>query len=373
MKVFITGATGFVGSAFAKVMAEKTDHDLYCLVRRTSKADHLKAIGANLVYGDVTDKSSVVEGMKGCDWVVHLAGIYSFWEPDDSVFTRVNVDGTRNVMEAVLENGVSKVVHTSTIAVYGRPENGSVMQEDDYRTDLDSRYSRTKHQADMICWELHEKEGLPVVIVYPGSVLGAGDHKPSGEYIENVARGRMHMVILADHFNTYVHVNDVAEATLRAVEKPDNVGERYPVGKGELTWKEMNKMICGITGKREPFVRIPDPLLTYLSVWTTWFAEMLQITPEPVTRFLAKWSKWYAEWLERLRLPLSGYFAEMTMLFSDWMNSRRPLYGLSIGTIGTVKRDLLFDGAKVENELGLVYTPIRQALEEEIGQYLDQA
>jgi dihydroflavonol-4-reductase len=368
MKVFVTGATGFVGTRFAQRLAQ-TDHELYCLVRKTSDVRRLKEIGANLVYGDVTDRASVLEGMKGCDWVVHLAGIYSFWEPDDSVFTDVNVTGTRNVMEAAVENRVSKVVHTSTIAVYGSPDNGSGSGEDGYRADLDSRYSRTKYEADMICWGLYARRGLPLVVVYPGSVLGAGDRKPSGEYIDNVARGRMHMRILSDFYNTYVYVGDVAEAILKALEKPDNIGEKYPVGNGEVTWRELNEMICELTGATKPFIPIPNPLLTYMSVWTTWFAEMMQITPAPILDLYSKWLGWNADWLGRLPGRLFAYFSDMDRLFADWLESRRPLYGLSIGTVGTVMRDLLFDGGKVERELGLTYPPIREALEEEVAQY----
>ena len=369
MKVFITGATGFVGSRFASRMAQ-TEHDLYCLVRKTSKVGHLKEIGANLVYGDVTDKASVLEGMRGCDWVVHLAGIYSLWEPDNSIFTDVNVTGTRNVMESALETGVSKVVQTSTIAVYGRQEGARDTYEDAYRTHLNSRYSRTKYQADMICWSLYAKADLPVVFVYPGSVLGAGDNKPSGEYIENVARRRMPMQILADFYNTFVYVGDVAEAILKTLEKPDNIGAKYPLGNGEVTWRELTKMISEIAGVRKPFIPIPNWLLTYISLWTTWYADMLNITPEPILNFYSRSLTWYAKLLKRIPGPLFSYFSEMARLFADWIDSRRPLYGLSIGTVGTIKRDLLFDGGKAEKELGLTYTPLREALEEEIAQYV---
>ena len=90
MQVFVTGATGFIGTHFVRRMA-KTDHQLYCLARKTSNVNALREAGANLVYGDVSDKASIVEGMKGCDWVVHLAGVYSFWEPDKNEIGRAHV------------------------------------------------------------------------------------------------------------------------------------------------------------------------------------------------------------------------------------------------------------------------------------------
>jgi dihydroflavonol-4-reductase len=370
MKVFVTGATGFVGSHFASRMSE-TEHQLICLVRKTSDTEHLETIGADLVYGDIMDKASLEEGMRGCDWVVHLAGVYSFWEPDDTVFADVNVAGTRNVMEAALETGVSKVVHTSTVVVYGRPENGdgNGSRQDAYRIHLNSRYSRSKYQADLVCFDLYAREGLPLVVVYPATVLGAGGGKPSGQYIENIARRRMPFVILGDFINTYVYVEDVAEAILLALEKPSNIGERYPVGNGEITWRELNRMICEIAGVPAPYIPIPDWLLTHIALWTTWYAEILQIIPKPLLDITSKWLRWQARMVKNMPIPFSRYLSETATMYAEWIESRRPLLGLSIGTVGTVKRDLLFDGAKTERELGIRYTDIREALAEEIASY----
>ena len=102
MKTFITGATGFIGTHLVKRLAQ-TEHELICLVRKTSDVQTLKELGIPVITGDVTDKDSVLEGMRGCDWVVNLANIYTFWEPDKQVYTDVNVGGTRNVMECALE------------------------------------------------------------------------------------------------------------------------------------------------------------------------------------------------------------------------------------------------------------------------------
>jgi len=86
MKIFITGATGFIGTYVIKRLAQ-TEHELYCLVRNTSKVDHLKGLGANIITGDVTDKESLLKGMIGCDWVINLANLYSFWEPGSKINT----------------------------------------------------------------------------------------------------------------------------------------------------------------------------------------------------------------------------------------------------------------------------------------------
>jgi len=113
VRVFVTGGTGFVGKPTVRRLVEG-GHEVRCLVRRTSRPGELEELGCEFAYGDVTHKASVFEGMRRCEWMVNLANVYSFWEPDKSIYRRVNVQGTRSVMEAALEAGVCKVVHVST-------------------------------------------------------------------------------------------------------------------------------------------------------------------------------------------------------------------------------------------------------------------
>lgn len=121
--------------------------------------------------------------MHGCDSVVHLANIYSFWEPDKRIYTQVNVEGTCNVMECALEVGVRKVVHVSTALVYGKPADSPFTEGSPAGPQLFSEYARTKAAGDRIVWELHKKAGLSLVVIYPGGVLGPGDTKSTGQYI----------------------------------------------------------------------------------------------------------------------------------------------------------------------------------------------
>ena len=116
MRIFITGGTGYIGGYVVRRLIQK-NHELVCLVRSTSNTSELKKLGVKLVTGDVTDKETLSDGMFGCNWVVNLANIYSWWVPDKRIYTKVNIEGTKNVMECVLEAGASKVVHTSTAYV----------------------------------------------------------------------------------------------------------------------------------------------------------------------------------------------------------------------------------------------------------------
>ena len=197
-----------------------------CLVRKTSDTAGLRELGCELAHGDVTDKASVLEGMSGCGWAVHLAGLYSLWEPDKGVYRRVNVGGTRNVMEAALEAGVSKVVHVSTHGVWGKPDHEPSDEESPVGPVRLSEYAWTEHEGDRIVWDLRERRGLPVVVLYPGPVLGAGDPNATGLYIRDLIGGRAPVRALEDSVFALVHVRDVAEAILLALEKEGNEGER---------------------------------------------------------------------------------------------------------------------------------------------------
>lgn len=323
MKVFITGATGFIGTHLVERLAQ-TEHELYCLVRKTSHMSRLEELGVTLITGDVTDKASLLEGMRGCDWVINLANIYSFWEPNKQIYTDVNVEGTRNVMEAAWETGVSKVVHVSTSVVYGKPADDPFTEESAIGPVRFSEYARTKYAGTLTAWELYEKNGLPLVMIYPGAVVGPGDPKPSGQYIMDLIHRRLPTTVFHDSILTFVHVRDVAEAIVRALEKEDNIGEKYLVGKHQLSFREVNEMISEISGVPLPKIRLPDSLVMINAALLTWLADL---TRKP------------------------------------------PMWAMSTDQMSTMKEGLRFDGSKAERELGITYTPIRVALEEAIASY----
>jgi dihydroflavonol-4-reductase len=323
MKVFITGATGFIGTHLVQRFAQD-DYELHCLVRQTSQVRTLEELGAVLVTGDVTDKESMREGMQGCDWVINLANIYSFWEPDQKVFNEVNVEGTRNVLECALETGVSKVVHVSSVVVYGKPSDCPFTEESPVGPVRFSEYARTKYEGDLIAWELYEKRGLPLVVVYPGSVLGPGDNKPTGQYLQNLINGRMPARLLEDAVLTYVHVRDVAEVIVRAAEKEDNIGEKYFACGQQLSMREINEMVCEISGFPLPELAQPDGQVMANAALMTKLADA---------------------------------------------SKKPPLLGMCMDQVRTTKEGFMADGSKAERELGITYTPVRVALEEAIAWY----
>jgi dihydroflavonol-4-reductase len=327
VKVFITGSTGFIGTYLIERLA-RDDHELHCLVRKTSDVRALEKVGATLTTGDVTDKASMLEGMQGCDWLANLANIYDFWVPDRQAYTDVNVHGTRNVMECALDAGVSKVVHVSTGVVYGKPADCPFTEESPVGPVRFSEYAQSKYDGDLIAWELYERKGLPLVTIYPGSVLGPGDTKASGRYIQNLVHRRMPGRVFPDSVLTWVHVRDVVEAIARALEKEDNTGEKYLLGKQQLSLQELSKMVCDIAGVPLPGIRLPDFLVQMNAVLLTWLASVAK---------------------------------------------KPPMLGMSVDQIRSMKEGFQFDGSKAERELGIAYTPIRTALEEAVASYQENA
>jgi dihydroflavonol-4-reductase len=321
MKVFVTGGTGFIGTRVAKQLVE-AGHEPRCLVRESSNTGELDSTEINLVTGDVTDKVSLLDGMRGCDWVVNLASIYTMWEPDKRVFYKVNVEGTRNVMESALETKTSKVLHVSTAAVYGKPDNSPFTEETPVGPIRHSEYARTKYKGELIAWQLHSERGLPLVVIYPGLVLGPRDPKTGGQFIQSIIERRPPPISYPEAIFTYVHVADVAQAIILALEKPGNIGEKYLIGNHHLSILEFTELICEISGAPLPPM-VPGPLSLLVGMVDTWLADLTKTPPSRV----------------------------------------------SIDLIRSYKDGVRFKGEKAEKELGLVYTPIRQTIEETIESF----
>ncbi len=326
MKIFITGGTGFIGKQVLALL-RNTRHELFCLVRKTNPAiESLRSSGVHVLVGDVRDRSSVLHGMHGCDWVLNLANIYSFWEPDKSVFKTVNVDGTRNVLECALEAKVSKVVHISSVVTYGTPSDVPFREESTPGTDAYSTYAQTKIEGDKIAWDLYKNRGLPLVVVYPGAVLGAGDPKASGGYISGIVKKTLPATVFKKSVLTWVYVKDVAEAIIKAAEKPGNIGERYIVANQQISLNDFNKMISEVSGVSLPLISMPDFMAMSSAYLLTGISNLIK---------------------------------------------KPPVWDMAVSQMKTMKEGFRADGSKAERELGIRYTPIKAALEEEIASILN--
>jgi dihydroflavonol-4-reductase len=278
MKVFVTGGTGFVGSAVIRKLL-KAGHEVRALVRAGSNTRMLKDLPVEQVIGDLSDIAVLQEAMTGCSCVSHVAALYAYWGHTWDEFYQSNVEGTRRVVEAALWSGVERIVHTSSIASLGIPKDGSPGSEDTPVTirDIFSDYKRSKFLAEQVVQEFVGK-GLPVVIVNPASPVGVGDHKPTqtGKMIVDFLNGRMPAYV--DTGMTIVDVDDVATGHLLAMEK-GVVGERYILGGDTLSLKQVLDLLAEVSDLPKVRIRIPRAVAL---VWAYVDTALARLDPNHV-------------------------------------------------------------------------------------------
>jgi dihydroflavonol-4-reductase len=256
MLVFITGATGFVGSHVARALA---DHgaDLRLLVRQNSNLKNIQDLKADLVTGDLRDPASLEKGIAGSDVLFHVAADYRLWVRDPDEMYHANVEGTRAILDAARKNGVRRVVYTSSVATMGFVQNGAPADENS-PVSLDHMigpYKRSKFMAEQVAIEA-ARSGLDLVIVNPSTPVGERDIKPT-------PTGRIVVDFLKKKFPAYVDaglnlvdVKQCAHGHIAALEKGRS-GERYILGGENLTLKQILDKLAAITGLPSPKVRVP--------------------------------------------------------------------------------------------------------------------
>jgi dihydroflavonol-4-reductase len=256
MPIFLTGATGFLGSHVARVLAEQ-GANLRLLVRPASNLKNLEGLNAETATGDLRDPASLEKAMSGCDTVFHVAADYRLWLRDPAEMYRSNVDGTRAILEAARKNGVRCVVYTSSVATIGFTGNGHLADEDSpvALADMIGHYKRSKFMAEQVALEAG-RAGMRVVTVNPTTPVGEQDIKPT-------PTGRIVVDFLKGKFPAYVEtglnlvdVRECARGHVEALEKGKS-GERYILGGENLTLKQILDKLGAISGLPSPKVKLP--------------------------------------------------------------------------------------------------------------------
>jgi len=256
MLALVTGATGFLGSHVARVLAEQ-GADLRLLVRSTSNLKNLERLKAETVTGDLRDPVSIERALSGVDTVFHVAADYRLWVRNPAEMYRSNVEGTRTILEAARKNGVRRVVYTSSVATMGFTRNGHPADEDSpvALADMIGHYKRSKFMAEQVALEAG-RSGMHVVTVNPTTPIGERDVKPT-------PTGRIVVDFLKRKFPAYVEtglnlvdVRECARGHVTALEKGKS-GERYILGGENLTLKQILDKLAGITGLPSPTVKLP--------------------------------------------------------------------------------------------------------------------
>ena len=275
MLALVTGATGFLGSHVARVLAEQ-GADLRLLVRPTGDLRNLNddvLKNADRVVGDLRDAASIEKALSGCEVVFHVAADYRLWVRDPDEMYRSNVEGTRSLLEAARKQCVRRVVYTSSVATMGftsnraaaglrsaegaRPHTSAVADEESpvSLADMIGHYKRSKFMAERVAVEA-ARSGVDVVIVNPTTPIGERDIKPT-------PTGRIVLDFLKRKFPAYVETGlnlvdatECARGHVQALEKGRS-GERYILGGENLTLKQILDRLAAITGLTSPTVKLP--------------------------------------------------------------------------------------------------------------------
>ena len=319
MTTLITGATGFVGSAVARVLARR-GHALRLLARPNSDRRNLAGVEAEVVIGDLTDPASLARAAAGCRYVVHVAADYRIWVPKPETMLRANVEGALAMVRAAADAGAERIIHCSSVAALGLIGDGTAADETTPASEADfvGVYKKSKYLAERAVLALAAKESLPVVVVNPAAPVGPRDIKPTptGKMVLDAAAGRVPAYI--DTGLNIVHVDDVAEGHALALEK-GRVGERYVLGGHNMSLKDVLTLITEVAGKSPPRLRLPEGVV------------------------------WPIAWLMEKTAPLTGIAPIMT---TDPLKMAR--------------KKMFYSSAKAAAELGYAARPAREAVEDAV-------
>jgi dihydroflavonol-4-reductase len=311
----VTGGTGFVGAAVVRRLVA-AGHAVRVLARPGNDRRLLTGLPVDTVDGDLTDAASLGRCLQGCHLLFHVAAMYSLWARDRRQFYEVNVQGTRRILEAAAQAGVSRVVYTSTVGALGIRRDGHPGTEDTpvCLENIVGDYKRSKFLAEEVAREF-ARQGLPVVIVNPSTPVGPGDIKPTptGQMIVDFLRGKMWAYL--DTGLNLVDVDDVAAGHLLAAER-GKAGERYILGGRDLTLREIFQILGRIAGLRPPRVKVSAGLIM------------------PFAR-LSEWS-------------------------ADHLTGRPPL--VAVDAVRMARKRMFFDPGKAMRELGMPQSPVEDAL-----------
>ena len=262
MKYFVTGATGFVGGNVARQLVEQ-GHEVVVSVRTPSKAKELAELGVTITQGDVTDKESMRAPMQGVDGVFHIAGWYKIGVKDKSDASRINIQGTRNVLELMQELGIKKGVYTSTLAVNSDTHGVLVDESYHYHGKHLSEYDRTKWVAHYEVADPMMAAGLPLVIVMPGLIYGPGDTSTVRTTFIQYLQRKLPVLPAKTAFS-WAHVEDIARGHILAMEQ-GKVGESYIIAGPTHTLVEGMQLAQKITGIPAPRIKVAPGMMKAMS------------------------------------------------------------------------------------------------------------
>jgi dihydroflavonol-4-reductase len=266
VKVFLTGATGFIGSHVAQELSRR-GAVLRILVRPSSRLENLRGLAAETVTGDLLQVDALRNAIAGCDAVMHVAADYRLWVTDPQKMRATNVTGTRELLRVARETQVRRVVYTSSVATMGFFSDGSIADETTpvSLANMVGHYKQSKYLAEQEAVTA-ARGGQEVIILNPTTPVGSNDIKPT-------PTGRIVVDFLNRKFPAYmdtglnlVDVSEVAKTHVDALEA-GRPGERYILGGENLTLKQILDKMSAITGLPSPTMRVPNAVAMIFALW----------------------------------------------------------------------------------------------------------
>jgi dihydroflavonol-4-reductase len=258
---FLTGASGFVGSAVARKLLDE-GFAVRALVRKSSNRTNLAGVDLDIVEGDIRDASLVEKAMRGARYAFHVAADYRLWAPDPREIIATNTEGTRAVMQAAQRAGVQRIVYTSSVATLRLSNDGTPSDETMPLSEENAigAYKKSKVLAERLVESMVANDGLPAVIVNPSTPIGPRDVRPTptGRIVVEAASGRMPAYV--ETGLNLVHVDDVADGHVAAL-KNGRTGDRYILGGQDMTLGQMLTEIAHLAGRNPPSIKLPRSLI----------------------------------------------------------------------------------------------------------------
>jgi len=317
MTVFLTGGTGFIGRKVIDFLLERNE-TVHLLVRKTSNIEKLDQERINLFTGCITDKKSIIRGMKGCDRVIHSAAYAQNWAKNYLTYYKFNIDGMKNVAEAALSQGIHKFVYVSTAVTFGPSLDGIVNEETPRKVECcytDYEHSKVEAEKEM---EKLEKQGLPVITVNPTRVYGPGFLREANSVTRMIRlflKGKFPFILSkGNEIGNYAFIDDVASGIINALYR-EKAGGKYILGGENCSLNEFFAVLSEISGRNAPGIKVP-PFAAYF--------------------------------FSRISELLARYFSMYPLITSGWVD--------------TFLQNWAFSSEKAVKELGYEITPLKEGL-----------